>query len=174
MASSWTGRRRHTGPPPPPAAAQPPAAAAPQKDTARALYDFASSRPNELSITKDQIVEIKGKESNGWWLCMDMATQQQGWAPESYLEQITVATAPAKPAPPPRPAKRAGVSARSPAVAAAAATGVPARDSAVSMNSSAQDSSRSATPSSLAGGLAEALKHRHQTMNPKEEDEDDW
>lgn len=137
---------------------------------------------------------------------MDLTSQAQGWAPESYLEQITTAApaapaqppvapsrpagapssrtngaaaaakAKAKPAPPPRPAKRPGVGGKP--VAAAAAAGISTRDSAVSMNSTAQDSSggsRSATPSSLAGGLAEALKSRHQHMNPKEEDEEeDW
>lgn len=201
-----TGSSRAPPPPPPPApaASQPPA---PQVDTAKALYDFSASRPNELSITKDQVVQIMSKEGNGWWLCMDLTSQAQGWAPESYLEQITTAApaapaqppvapsrpagapssrtngaaaaakAKAKPAPPPRPAKRPGVGGK-PVAAAAAAGGISTRDSAVSMNSTAQDSSggsRSATPSSLAGGLAEALKSRHQHMNPKEEDEEeDW
>lgn len=47
-------------PPPPPAA--PPAA---KKDTYRALYDFAGQTTNELSITKDEIVEVLTKDSNG-------------------------------------------------------------------------------------------------------------
>ncbi|KAI5288410.1 hypothetical protein KEM55_009092, partial [Ascosphaera atra] len=79
----------------------------------------------------------------------------------------------AKPAPPPRPAKRPGMGGRGPAPS----PGDPTRDSAVSIDRSDQGSapqSRAATPSTLAGGLAEALKHRHQTMNPKEEEEDDW
>lgn len=47
-------------PPPPPAA---PAAA--QKETYRALYDFAGQSETELTITKDEIVEVARKEPNG-------------------------------------------------------------------------------------------------------------
>lgn len=47
-------------PPPPPAA--PPAA---KKDTYKALYDFSGQSPNELTLHKDEIIEVLQKESNG-------------------------------------------------------------------------------------------------------------
>ena len=49
-------------PPPPPAA--PPAA---KKDTFKALYDFVGQTTNELTITKDEIVEVLSKDANGKW-----------------------------------------------------------------------------------------------------------
>ena len=47
-------------PPPPPAA--PPAA---KKDTYKALYDFAGQSQNELTLSKDEIIEVLQKEGNG-------------------------------------------------------------------------------------------------------------
>lgn len=47
-------------PPPPPAAPS-----AIQKDTYKALYDFSGQSGIELTITRDEIVEIVRKESNG-------------------------------------------------------------------------------------------------------------
>ena len=47
-------------PPPPPAA--PPAA---KKDTFKALYDFAGQSQNELTLHKDEIIEVLQKEGNG-------------------------------------------------------------------------------------------------------------
>lgn len=48
-------------PPPPPPAAPPVA----QKETYKALYDFAGQSETELTITKDEIVEVARKEPNG-------------------------------------------------------------------------------------------------------------
>lgn len=48
-------------PPPPPPAAPP----GPKKDTYKALYDFPGQSVNELSLTKDEIVEVMQKEVNG-------------------------------------------------------------------------------------------------------------
>lgn len=47
-------------PPPPPAA--PPAA---KKDTYKVLYDFSGQSANELSIIKDELIEVIQKEGNG-------------------------------------------------------------------------------------------------------------
>lgn len=47
-------------PPPPPAA--PPAA---KKDTYKALYDFGGQSANELTLQKDEFVEVVQKEGNG-------------------------------------------------------------------------------------------------------------
>ncbi|KAL1993236.1 hypothetical protein VTN49DRAFT_3185 [Thermomyces lanuginosus] len=177
-------------PPPPPA----PPAAAPKKPTAKVLYDFSSERSNELNIRAGEFVTILNKEGNGWWLCENPTTGVQGWAPQAYLEEqvaaapkpapppppptapksaaaangaASVAAAKAKPAPPAPPAKRPNVAGRKPLAA-------PARDSAVSMNS--QDSSGGsgrATPNSLAGGLADALRQRQSAMRGGNDDDDD-
>lgn len=48
--------------PPPPPPAGPPAA---KKDTFRALYDFAGQTANELTIQKDEILEVVTKDGNG-------------------------------------------------------------------------------------------------------------
>ncbi|KAK2758756.1 class II myosin [Arachnomyces sp. PD_36] len=177
-------------PPPPPPPSAPPAV---KKDTAKVLYDFSSDRSNELSIHAGDIIQIMSKEPNGWWLCMDPSTSVQGWTPQAYLEEIVAA--PPKPAPPPPPpvAPKAPVSNGTSRIAAAKAKPTPPappmkrpagrkpmpapdpRDSAVSMNS--QDSSGGsgrATPNSLAGGLAEALRQRQSAMQGKKDDDDDW
>lgn len=124
---------------------------------------------------------------------MDPNTSVQGWTPQAYLEEIVAA--PPKPAPPPPPpaAPKAPVSNGTSRIAAAKAKPTPPappmkrpaarkpmaapdpRDSAVSMNS--QDSSGGsgrATPNSLAGGLAEALRQRQSAMQGKKDDDDDW
>ena len=49
-------------PPPPPPPAAPPAT---KKDTYKALYDFAGQSQNELTLLKDEIIEVLQKESNG-------------------------------------------------------------------------------------------------------------
>ena len=59
-SSSSTTR---TVPPPPP----PSTPARPQKVNYKALYDFAGQSQNELTLQKDEIVEIIQKESNGMW-----------------------------------------------------------------------------------------------------------
>lgn len=47
--------------PPPP----PPGPPAPKKETYRALYDFNGQSSNELSLTKDELIEVLQKENNG-------------------------------------------------------------------------------------------------------------
>ena len=51
-------------PPPPPPAAPPTA----KKDTYRALYDFAGQSEIELTLSKDEIIEVLKKEGNGSYL----------------------------------------------------------------------------------------------------------
>lgn len=99
-------------PPPPPAA--PPAA---RKETYSALYDFEGQSQNELTMKKDDIVEVVQKEGNGnislsrplrsqkladcslgWWLAKKLDGSSQGWAPSAYLKEETQ-----RPAPPPAP-----------------------------------------------------------------------
>ncbi|KAL9012596.1 MAG: hypothetical protein Q9173_002656, partial [Seirophora scorigena] len=58
---SESGSSGVRAPPPPPPAAP----SAIQKDTYKALYDFSGQSGIELTITRDEIVEIVRKESNG-------------------------------------------------------------------------------------------------------------
>ncbi|TPX22183.1 class II myosin [Coccidioides immitis] len=172
-AHARTNSGSQNRPPPPPPPTQPPA---PKKDTAKALYDFDSGRSNELPLRKGEIVQVVTKESNGWWLCMNLETSAQGWAPEAYLEPI-VAKTPSLPPPPPSlppqsksavsntlpngPSRVNGAAAKAkppppappfkrPDINRKAAPAAAPRDSAVSMNSHESPAgSGRATPSSL-------------------------
>ncbi|KAL8704549.1 MAG: hypothetical protein Q9201_002284 [Fulgogasparrea decipioides] len=90
-------------PPPPPPPAAPPAV---QKDTYRALYDFVGQSETELTLTKDEIIEVARKEPNGWWLSKRLDGSAQGWTPSAYL---TPHEAP-KPTPPLAPPAAAPIS----------------------------------------------------------------
>ncbi|KAF7307172.1 Microfilament motor [Mycena indigotica] len=87
-------------PPPPPPPPARPAAAESATPMYRAKFDFAGEE-GEMSLTKDDLVELLEKDDNGWWLVKKGASQ--GWAPNNYLE---LAPASAASAPPP-PARRA-------------------------------------------------------------------
>ncbi|KAK7063972.1 microfilament motor [Favolaschia claudopus] len=97
-------------PPPPP----PPVAAKSSAPMYRAKFDFAGQE-GEMTLTKDDQVELVEKDDNGWWLVRKDGVQ--GWAPNNYLEEVVVA-APAAPPPPARrpiPAKPAAASTARPA-----------------------------------------------------------
>ncbi|KAJ7610778.1 P-loop containing nucleoside triphosphate hydrolase protein [Roridomyces roridus] len=82
-------------PPPPPPPPAPAASAVPQY---RAKFDFAGEE-GEMSLTKDDLVELVEQDDNGWWLVKKNGVQ--GWAPNNYLE-LAPAAAPAAPPPPAR------------------------------------------------------------------------
>lgn len=99
--SSTSTFSNHAPPPPPP---PPPAAAPalkPAKPQVRVLYKFESPQSNQLSIEAGQILDLLQREGNGWWLCLNPATQQQGWTPAAYVEEIESQRAPPPPPPPP-------------------------------------------------------------------------
>ncbi|KAL8761609.1 MAG: hypothetical protein Q9184_002284 [Pyrenodesmia sp. 2 TL-2023] len=87
-------------PPPPP----PPAPPVVYRDTHKALYDFAGQSEIELTMIKDEIVEILKKEPNGWWLAKKLDGSTQGWAPSAYLTPHTEVPNPTPPPPPSAPA----------------------------------------------------------------------
>ena len=66
----------------------------------RALYDFETAEPDEMPLTKGDIVELEDKEGHGWWLVKKNGVE--GWSPADYLELVPEA---AKSRPPPPPAK---------------------------------------------------------------------
>jgi len=66
-------------PPPPPAPPAPIAAPArPAKQMYKALYNFAGQE-GEVALVKGELVEVKEKDENGWW--MVVKNGQEGWAP---------------------------------------------------------------------------------------------
>lgn len=65
----------------------------------KAKYGF-EGQEGELSLKKDDILELVKKEDNGWWLMKKDGAE--GWAPENYLELVPPKAEPAAPPPPPR------------------------------------------------------------------------
>ncbi|SPO02159.1 probable myosin I heavy chain [Cephalotrichum gorgonifer] len=156
-------------PPPPPA---PPAEK--PKIMAKVLYDFSSSKENELSITAGQIIEIVQKENNGWWLGKTATGQAKPPLPRPRPRAEGAAAAAC-------PERRQGEAdaARAPAKRPAAGrkpVALQARDSGMSLNGaggSGENSAASSTPN-LAGSLADALLARKNAMQRRDDDDDDW
>ncbi|KAI0695609.1 P-loop containing nucleoside triphosphate hydrolase protein [Cytidiella melzeri] len=95
-------------PPAPPRAAvpPPPPPAEPDVELWKAKFAF-DGQEGEMSLKKDDIVEVVEKEDNGWWLVKKNGAE--GWAPNNYLELVppkpkTHAAPPPPPPPPPAPA----------------------------------------------------------------------
>ncbi|OZJ01921.1 Myosin-1, partial [Bifiguratus adelaidae] len=138
-ASRATSTPAAPPPPPPPARA---AAAPPSAPQYKALYPFHTDQEGEISFEKDDIMEIKEKDENGWWLAKKDGLE--GWVPSNYLEEIKVAAPPPVPALP--PARRAPPPAPSPE-----GSGSPNRNSAVSNRESISAPKRNST---LGSGVA--------------------
>ncbi|KAH9932028.1 P-loop containing nucleoside triphosphate hydrolase protein [Epithele typhae] len=95
-------------PPPPPsrAAAPPPPPPEPDVEMYKAKYAF-EGQEGEMSLKKDELVELVEKDDNGWWLVKKDGVE--GWAPNNYLELVPPrpkAAAPPPPPPPPPAGKR--------------------------------------------------------------------
>ncbi|KAG8784321.1 class II myosin [Serendipita sp. 397] len=88
-------------PPPPPPQRGPVPPPPPAKPMYKAKYAF-QGQEGELTLQKDELVELVQKDDNGWWLVK--RGNEEGWAPYNYLELVPAAAAPA---PPPPPARRA-------------------------------------------------------------------
>ncbi|KAF8640535.1 hypothetical protein AX17_000197 [Amanita inopinata Kibby_2008] len=93
----------NTRPPPAPprAVAAPPPPVQPRVSLYKAKYAF-DGQEGEVSLKKDDVLELIKKEDNGWWLMKKDGVE--GWAPENYLELMPPRAEPAAPPPPPRPA----------------------------------------------------------------------
>jgi myosin I len=156
-----TSSARAPPPPPPPAATR--------KIMAKALYDFAGQKENEMSITEGQLIEIVQKADNGkflttlgawletdcsigWWLAKK--GDKQAWVPAAYVEEQASAP-PAASRAPPAPPKRPG---------AGRGAAVTPRDSGMSLNGGAASSTASLS-------LADALLARQNAMR---KNDDDW
>ena len=62
---SISGSSMGRAPPPPPPPPPPSIPLAAKKDLWRVLYDFGGEAGNELSISKDELIEVLKKEDNG-------------------------------------------------------------------------------------------------------------
>jgi myosin-1 len=127
----------------------------------------------------------------GWWLANRLNSDDSGWVPSAYIEEIA---APAPPPPPPPPVSRAAPTAINgingggtrgkpnppapPSKRPAGKKPVPppaggaARDSGYS-GSGASSATRD-SGGSVAGSLAEALRARQAAMNSQKKPDDDW
>ncbi|KAF7792267.1 hypothetical protein EIP86_003303 [Pleurotus ostreatoroseus] len=117
-AASRAAPRANAPPPPPP---PPPAATAePDVELYKAKYAF-EGQPGEMSLKKDDIVEVVEKDDNGWWLVKKDGVE--GWAPNNYLDLVPpkpkAAAAPPPPPPPPPPGAGARATPAAPAAPAA-------------------------------------------------------
>ncbi|KAF4611758.1 hypothetical protein D9613_004241 [Agrocybe pediades] len=104
--------RNNALPPPPPPPAQP------QVPQYRAKFAF-EGQEGEMSLAKDDIVELVEKDDNGWWLVKKNGVE--GWAPNNYLELVPPAAA-APPPPPPAPPRKAPAPKPAPTPAATSVT----------------------------------------------------
>lgn len=134
---------RNSVPPPPPPRE-------PEAELYKAKFAF-DGQEGEISLKKDDTVELVEKDDNGWWLVRKDG--QEGWAPNNYLELVPPKpkAAPATRSPPPRPppppsAPLAAVAAPIPASASKPTV------SAMSVKSLAADAS--AKPVAVFPGLA--------------------
>lgn len=151
---------RQAPPPPPPTQT-------PGLPRAKALYDYAATRPSELGISVGEIVFIAQKTETGWWLADKLDKSAQGWVPAAYVEEIASSPSPAKRAPPPAPPKKKlNGNGSAPAPAGAGGPNL-ASGLADALRQRNQDNS------ALAGGLADALKARSGRRDD-DDDDDDW
>lgn len=133
---------RNSVPSPPP----PPPPKAPEAEVYKAKFAF-EGQEGEISLKKDDTVELVEKDDNGWWLVRKDG--QEGWAPNNYLELVPPKpkAAPAARSPPPRPPPPPSV----PLVAVAAPIPASASNS-TALKSLAADAS--AKPVAVFPGLA--------------------
>jgi len=150
MTSSTTSR----GPPPPPIRGHVPPSAPEEPDIPmyRAKYAF-EGQPGEVSLVKDDLVELVEKDENGWWLVKKDGAE--GWAPSNYLELVPPKprAAPVPPPPPPPAARRPPAPPPAPVVAPKP-TAAPTPQARIQVQSLSADAS--AKPVSVFPGMAPA------------------
>ncbi|KAG1754947.1 P-loop containing nucleoside triphosphate hydrolase protein [Suillus paluster] len=118
---------RNSVPPPPP-----PPPKEPDVELYKAKFAF-EGQEGEISLKKDDTVELVEKDDNGWWLVRKDG--QQGWAPNNYLELVppkakAVPAARPPPARPPPPAHATPTPISKPTVSAISAKSLSADASA--------------------------------------------
>jgi len=124
----------------------------------KAKYAF-EGQEGEISLRKDDVVELLQKDDNGWWLVVKDG--EEGWAPYNYLELVPPKIAPAA-IPPPPPRTRPMTTPNDIPVAAvtadASAKPVAVFPGAGSANGSATPWKKSPTPTQPGSGSVENTK----------------
>lgn len=153
-------------PPPPPTVHEP---------TAKALYDFIGDGPDQLSISKNEIVVIIQKEDNGWWFARRQDGSAKGWTPSAYIQEIKSAPA-RKKAPPPAPPKKSKPSNLLSTPNAGSNIASSASSSSGNLGSGLAEAlkQKNENNNKFAGGLADALKARQRANSSDDEGDDEW
>ncbi|TDL28109.1 hypothetical protein BD410DRAFT_739578 [Rickenella mellea] len=164
--ASAAGSGRSVPPPPVRQAAPPPPPEGPDVPMYKAKFQF-DGQEGEMSMKKDDLVELVEKDDNGWWLVKRNGAE--GWAPSNYLELVPPKPKPAPTAPPPPPTTRRPP----PAPDANQATSRPAAKVPVkSVAASANAKPVSVFPGMGAGnGSSTPWKKSQQTSNGRDSDE---
>lgn len=180
--------------PTPPPPAPPPAVApqAPSEPLHKVLYDFTSTAPNQISIAKDEYVQIVTQGSEGWCLVKRRDGSAEGWAPVAYIDPNPSnppgAAPPVRrvaPAPPSKPtlnvASGYGTNGSStPAsnysnIESTSSNNTTVSGGGLAMGLADALKQKSQQNNQLAGGLAEALKAKTgRADSDDEDDDDDW
>lgn len=53
------------------------------------IASYSAVEKGELSIQERAAIEVLRLGKDGWWYARDVATNQEGWVPASYLEPLT-------------------------------------------------------------------------------------
>ena len=144
-------------PPPPPRAAAPPPPAESERPKYKARYAF-EGQEGEISLQKDDVVELLQKDDNGWWLVEKDG--EEGWAPYNYLELVPPKVAPAAvPSPPPRtrPIPTPSVTPAAAVTTDASSKPVSVFPGMVSANGSAAPWKKSLAPTTIVSGSTENM-----------------
>jgi len=131
----------------------------------KAKYGF-EGQEGEISLQKDDVVELLQKDDNGWWLVAKDG--EEGWAPYNYLELVPPKAAPAAIPPPPprtRPMTTPNVIPAAAATVDATSKPIPVFPGMGSTNGSATPWKKSPAPTQPGSGSAETMKAPMKTGN---------
>lgn len=138
------------GPPSLPGRGRPPPPAPEEPDVPMYRAKFAfEGQAGELSLAKDDLVELVEKDDNGWWLVKKGS--EEGWAPSNYLELVPPKPK-AAPAPAPPPIGRRPPAPPAAPVVAPKPTAIPTQQAKINVQSLTANAS--AKPISVFPGMA--------------------
>ena len=55
--------------------------------TCKALYEYRTTQPDELTFPKDAIITNVIKQDGGWWQG-DYGEKKAAWLPSNYVEEV--------------------------------------------------------------------------------------
>jgi son of sevenless-like protein len=53
------------------------------------LHDFETDDPDQLSFSRNEILEVVQQEDSGWWAAMRRNGDKVGWIPKSFVESLS-------------------------------------------------------------------------------------